>query len=352
MRRVVRSTVVSSLAAATIAVASVLALGAAPPAGRAIHSQTPAPASSCEITGVARIVAIGDVHGAIEPFVQSLKLGGLVDNALHWTGGATHLVQTGDLLDRGPDSRKALDLIRALGPEAAAAGGAVHMLLGNHEEMRMIGDFRYTSPGEFAAFATPESAAVRQQVIDATPPADRARLLGGAPLGLIEMVRAFGPTGPYGAYLRTLPAVLRINDIVFVHGGLSPAQAARPCGDINEEIRRDLTENLARTRASLDTSLASRDDGPLWYRGLAEGPESAGPDVEAMLKAQHARALVVGHTPEPDTRIDMRFHGGVFVIDTGMNQAYIPDGRPSALEITAGTFTAMYADRRVVLKHD
>jgi len=303
----------------------------------------------CEFDGAARIVAIGDAHGAYDQFLEIMRLAGLVDAKKRWVGGTTHFVQVGDVLDRGADSRKILDLLRGLTPQAAAAGGAIHELLGNHEEMRMVGDFRYTTKGEIAAFATAGSAALRQQVSDAASPDSRAGLLD-APLGMIEMVRAFAPDGEYGAYLRRLPAVVRINGILFLHGGISPAYASQRCGEVNEEVRRDLTEDLALTRATLATTLVGRLDGPLWYRGLAQEPDTFGPEVNAILEAQQARAMVVGHTVTPDQRVTARFGGTVFLIDTGMNPKYVPDGRPSALEIANGVFTAIYPDGRVVLK--
>jgi hypothetical protein len=306
------------------------------------------PAPPCAFDTASRIVAIGDAHGAYDQFLVILRAAGLIDAKKKWIGGTTQFVQTGDVLDRGADSRKILDLLRALTPEAAAAGGAVHELLGNHEEMRMVSDFRYTTMGEISAFATSGSEALRERVSETAPPESRADLLG-APLGMIEMVRAFAPEGDYGAYLRRLPAVIRINGILFLHGGLSPAFASRSCTDLNEEVRRDLTEDLPETRAALATSLVGRADGPLWYRGLAQEPDTFGPEVDAILHAQQARAMVVGHTVTSDERVTMRFGGKVFLIDTGMNPKYVSQGRPSALEIVDGVFTAIYPDGRVVL---
>jgi hypothetical protein len=314
------------------------------PAARSSAAAT----TACAFDGAARIVAIGDAHGAYDQFLVILRAAGLIDAKKRWIGGTTHFVQTGDVLDRGTDSRKILDLLRTLTPEAAAAGGAVHELLGNHEEMRMVSDFRYTTAGEIAAFSTPGSEALRQRVSETAPPESRAGVLG-APLGMIEMVRAFAPDGDYGSYLRRLPAVVRINGILFVHGGLSPAYASRSCTDINEEVRRDLTEGLAQTRAALATTLVGRADGPLWYRGLAEEPDTFGPNVDLILETQQARAMVVGHTVTSDERVTMRFGGKVFLIDTGMNPKYVSRGRPSALEIADGVFTAIYPDGRVVL---
>src|SRR6476660_692394 len=82
-----------------------------------------------------RIVAIGDVHGARDAFVSILQKAGLIDAQKRWTGGTTILVQTGDLLDRGEGARQVLDLMMALETQAAAAGGRVQALMGNHEVM-------------------------------------------------------------------------------------------------------------------------------------------------------------------------------------------------------------------------
>src|SRR5207248_1697127 len=104
-------------------------------------------------TGVERIVAVGDVHGDYEQFTGVLASAGLIDGHGDWTGGKTHLVQNGDIVDRGPDSRAVMDLLMKLEKQAAAAGGAVHALIGNHEAMNVYGDLRYVSPGEFASYA-------------------------------------------------------------------------------------------------------------------------------------------------------------------------------------------------------
>jgi TPR repeat protein len=117
-------------------------------------------------TGVSRVIAIGDVHGDYEQFVAVLESAGLIDGQGNWTGGATHLVQTGDVLDRGPDSRAVMDLLMRLEKQAAAAGGAVHCLIGNHEAMNIYGDLRYVSPGEFASYSPSNGVALRPASYD------------------------------------------------------------------------------------------------------------------------------------------------------------------------------------------
>ncbi len=303
----------------------------------------------CEFEGVERVVAVGDVHGAYDRFVEILRAAGIVDGRGRWSAGRAHFVQLGDVLDRGPDSRKALELLQRLQREAASAGGRVHTLLGNHEALRLLGNFSYTTPGEFAAFATRDSEALREQVIQAASPDVREQLRSQTPLGMIEMIQAFGPAGPYGAALRTLDAVVRIDDVLFAHGGISPATAPLGCAEINARIRAELSADLARTKDAPERSLAMGETGPLWYRGLAQEPESFAPELDAILAAQRARAIVVGHTVRPDGVIEVRFGGRVVVIDTGMQSEYVPTGRASALELRDGVFTAIYSDRRDVV---
>ena len=111
--------------------------------------------------GVDRVVAIADVHGAYDAMVETLGNVGILDENLVWTGDTSHLVIVGDLLDRGPRSRDALDLLMRLEGEAVAAGGKVQVLIGNHEMMNMIGDLRYVSKSEYAAFADDETSEQR-----------------------------------------------------------------------------------------------------------------------------------------------------------------------------------------------
>jgi hypothetical protein len=104
-------------------------------------------------TGVERVVAVGDVHGDVDALKEVLRLAGLIDAKDRWVGGKAHLVQTGDIPDRGDHTRAAFELLMRLEVEARKAGGRVHPLLGNHELMNMRGDLRYVTPGEFASFA-------------------------------------------------------------------------------------------------------------------------------------------------------------------------------------------------------
>ena len=306
-------------------------------------------AAGCEIQGAERVVAVGDVHGAYDALVGILRAAGVIDEKQKWIGGRTHLVQLGDVVDRGPDSRKALDLLRRLEKEASRAKGAVHALLGNHEVMWMLGDLRYVSAAEYASFTTKDSEELRERLLERAKPEARDQLRSQTPLGYVELNLAFARDGDYGKWLRGHDAVVKIDGVLFLHGGISPAVAAMPCAEINAQVRREIGEQLQETRQAPLKSLAGREDGPLWYRGLAQEPDSFQPELEKILQAQGARAIVIAHTPAPGGRIRSRFDGRVLQIDTGMLSSYVPDGRASALEIKGGKLTAIYADRRDAL---
>lgn len=336
-----------------------LAAGAALPQA----SAGPATFDPCDVSGVERVVAVGDVHGAYEQFTAILRAARVIDERGHWAGGRTHFVQVGDLVDRGPASRQVLDLMMRLEREAPAAGGRVYPLLGNHEVLAMVGDVRYASAAEFDEFRHADSEAVREVYYDRVladwraqasregRPFDdamfREAFLRETPLGLVERQVAFGPEGEYGRWLRQRDAVARINRVVFVHGGISSAVAELGCRSVNQRVRAELTTGFEEMAASPETSLVAGDAGPLWYRGLAQMDETAGaPIIDGVLSRLDATAVVAGHTVVPGGRIQVRFGGRLFQIDTGMLVTVFAGGRPSALEITGGVFTAIYSDSR------
>ena len=321
----------------------------------------------CTLETPERVVAIGDIHGAYDAFVTILQAADVIDDRERWAAGRALLVQTGDVLDRGPESRRVLDLLRRLEREAEDAGGGVFALLGNHEVARMVGDWRYVSAKEFSAFRSLRSeelreAAYRQiearfarQAAEADQEHDerafREQFMEQVPLGLIEMRDAFSNEGRYGRWLREKVAMVRINGVLFVHGGVTEALGAMGCEAINAEIRREIT-GTPPTREQLPGRLSTSPTGPLWDRSLAREPEPEHALVlDSILEQLDAQAIVIGHTPALGNGIATRFDGRVIQIDTGMlDGEWFPGGEPSALEIHGGRFTAIYVDRREPLE--
>jgi hypothetical protein len=100
-----------------------------------------------------RVVVFADVHGAYGALVELLRSTGVIDADLRWSAGSAHVVSLGDLLDRGAETRAVLDLVMRLQREAQDAGGRMHVVLGNHELMSLLGDWRYVAAGDYESFA-------------------------------------------------------------------------------------------------------------------------------------------------------------------------------------------------------
>jgi hypothetical protein len=353
-----------------------------------------------------RIIAIGDVHGDLPDFIAILQEVGLTNENHQWSGGATVLVQVGDMVDRGPKSRECLDLLMDLERQAPQQNGKVVPLLGNHEAMTMMGDLRYASAEDYQGFATPQSEKVRQQAYqeyvdflaahgnhasDAASAGQQEKWMAEHPLGFFERRDAFGPQGLYGRWLRQHDAVVELANAAFVHGGLSPDLQFRDIQELNQRVRSDvltfdslwqalsakkiiwrymkIEEALRQAQSewaalqlrgqaepelkeelqkflNFPTWFCNSPDSPIWYRGLALEPEEKlKPGVDAMLARLRIGYIVAGHTVRPKGVITQRFDNRVFLIDTGMLKS-VYAGKASALEIHDAQFTARYAGEK------
>ena len=223
------------------------------------------------------LLVVADSHGEYEIFVQLLQRQRIIDERLRWSFGRGHLVVLGDVFDRGAHQLEILWLIYQLQAEAAAAGGGVQMLLGNHEAMVLRGDLRYLNPRYPATAQT---------------------------LGAASYAALFSPDSLLGQWLRTLPVTLRFDDVLLVHGGLSPEAIARGLmpAELNRTVRAVLDGTVAPATSEAH-DFAMRSLGPLWYRGYFAldghpAPASAA-DVDAILARLGVRAILVGHTKVP-----------------------------------------------------
>jgi hypothetical protein len=313
--------------------------------------------------GIERVVAIGDVHGDYEQFVEVLGSAKLIDSQTSWSGGKTHLVQTGDVLDRGPDSRKVMDLLMKLEKEARGAGGWVHFLIGNHEAMNIYGDLRYVSPGEFEAFQDSNSEKTRQELyrkdleqIKSSAAPGRVPVVDEAfrkkwetehPLGFAEHRREMSPSGKYGKWIRSHNAMVKIDGTLFLHGGISPKYLDWSVRQINERVREELEDF---TKLKDGTVMDS--EGPLWYRGLAQGDETAlESHVNSALKNYQAGRIVIGHTLT-DGVILPRFGGKVLMIDVGLSRVFDSRPRMACLVIENGRAYALHRGEKLELPSD
>jgi hypothetical protein len=353
-----------------------------------------------------RIVAIGDIHGALESMTAILQSARLIDAQHRWIGGRTRLVQTGDFLDRGAPVREVMELLMRLEDEARRAGGRVDVLFGNHEGMNVLRDVRDVSTEAFKSFAdrNSESRRVRAFTTHATiarragQELNRTEWFRKYPPGFIEYLEALGPSGRFGRWIRSRKVVTDVDGTIFMHAGI-PVQSASSLEEINRTVEREIrafdaaVETLKRAERigpaatlqevvdaavgalnevaailrdkqdpppevtqeyvqrlqailSINQWTLTSPEGPLWYRGYATLGDEAQPQIHALLERLGAARVAVGHTPQLPGNIKARFNNRVFLMDTGMLSSHYKGGRPSALEIAGGRVTAIYTDGR------
>jgi len=216
-----------------------------------------------------RLLAVSDIEGNFRAFAMVLIGNGVVDRNLNWIFGSGHLVLNGDFMDRGDNVTQCLWLIYKLEQEAAAAGGRVHYILGNHEQLNLQGNLKYVA-GKY------------RELIRRT----------GLPYRDL-----YGPDTELGKWLRSRNVIEKIGEDLYVHGGLSPEIAAQRLSpeQMNTICRRFIdrkqpADGLARQLLGMD--------GLLWYRGLVGDKENklSAAAVNASLDAIGARRIIVGHT--------------------------------------------------------
>ena len=308
-----------------------------------------------------RIVAVGDLHGDYQAWLQIARAARLIDANGHWAGGKTILVQLGDVTDRGADSLQIVRNLQQLQAEAPRSGGRVIVVLGNHEAMNLLGDYRYTTPGEYAAFVDDRSVARRERLYisirkqleaaahatnpKALPSEVREQWLARTPLGWLEHRTAWSPSGELGRWAASNPAVVRIGDTLFVHGGLSAEYSKVPIDEINRRVAAAMAAGNDDPKSILNDPL-----GPLWYRGQvgrdadAEAARAAGPrpapgtsdELSTVLGNYGAKRLVIGHTPSLNG-IAVTHGGQLIRIDTGISRYY--GGPLSWIEIIGDSVT-------------
>lgn len=327
----------------------------------------------CEWSGVSKIVAVGDLHGAYIHFVEILQGTHLVDDNLRWIGGKTHLVQIGDVLDRGDRPRDIFDLAIRLEKEAEEAGGKVHMLIGNHEEMNLANTAfdreEYITPSQFVQFlpenyrlsqekkfkrrsrsSSSENSAPNdnyleewQEIIDKCMGKPRSR-------GRMEYFTYLNEL--YGDWIIGHNVIIKINNIVFVHGGISEVISQNwTLKELNDTYRVELNDlrqgflqkNWKPEIEIYDRQLYNMPNGPLWDRTLAERErEGSAKSVGVILGNLYADHIVIAHTPQIGVGEEqMKKYGGrVWTIDTGIADYYRAfGGHVSALIINEGHFS-------------
>lgn len=270
-----------------------------------------------------RVIAIGDHHGDLAQARSALRIGGVLDEEDRWIGGTSLVVQTGDILDRGPDERDIIDLYERLRTEAAGTGGEVINLLGNHETMTAMGDYSYAIPQACEAFSDLQGLDLSRDEFAGLSDDCRKR------------AAAFWPGGPYAKTMAKWPIVLVRQETLFVHGGVHPKHAEHGFDAINA-----MTSDWLLGNGPLDTTMVGNpNEGSLdWDRTYSIAPTDTDCKLlQETLAIVGASRMAVGHTVHPT--IVSQCDGLVWSLDVGMASHY--GGRAAVLEIKDGQITVL-----------
>ncbi|MFC4929190.1 metallophosphoesterase [Massilia sp. GCM10023247] len=242
----------------------------------------------------AKMLVLSDLEGNIRFLDAALQELGVADAAGTWTYGRGHLVIAGDSVDRGRDVFAVLWRLYALSQQAQAQGGAVHLLLGNHEQYMLRGNV---------------SRAHREHLY-------ALEQMGGTG-------KAFAPNTVLGAWLRRQPVVLQAGRVLVAHGGISPAVAATglSVAQLND-VQRHYWEGERTPSPALDAVLGRA--GLSQYRGyFPQAPRSddqaSAAEVQRILAQFGADTIVVGHTPVE--QVTPLHEGRVIAIDVNTSTA-------------------------------
>lgn len=241
---------------------------------------------------VSNIVALSDIHGQYDLTVEILQNNGIIDEKLNWNFGSGHLVIAGDIFDRGPKVTEVLWLVYTLEKQAKEAGGFVHFLLGNHEYMVLHKDLRYL----------------------------HAKYESVSKLLCKDYDELFGDNTILGRWLRSKPTIIKINEHVFVHGGISNDFLTRVGFDV-EKINETMRQSIDRSKDEMKTSdfysTYYGSSGPIWYRGYFYG-DLSDQAIDSVLNRTNSQHVVVGHCS--NNEVVSLFDNKIFGVDSSIKK--------------------------------
>ncbi|MCE2507501.1 MAG: metallophosphoesterase [Nitrosopumilaceae archaeon] len=246
---------------------------------------------SNEYKRVTQIFALGDVHGEYSGLLKLLQNNKIIDRELNWIFGTGHLVFCGDVFDRGASVTECLWLIYKLDQQAIRQGGRVHYVLGNHEVMILNGDIRYI----------------------------HKKYRNNQRISYINYSSLFNKSSILGKWIRQQNSVVKINDNIFVHGGLSPEILKNEASidSINLCLNNYLKDGTINELTM--TLLSSK--GPLWYRGyLQENKDYTKvqeKEIDLLLEKYKVDRIIFAHTQVE--HITPLYKGKLIAIDVALS---------------------------------
>jgi len=252
-----------------------------------------------------RIIVIGDLHADFEKAKMLFMKLNLIDKDENWIAfpKKTFVIQLGDQLDgggRGTEETsgelKLIEFMENINIKAQRDGGAVLSIIGNHEIMNLIGDFRFASNNDI-------------------------REVGG----LETRKKLFKPGGEIFNNLScTRNVIVKIGNWVFCHGGILPKHINQSensdifINKINKLMRLFLQGKITAENPDVIKYFLSK-DGIIWDRNYgSDTPNCQLWDTTS--KFLNVDNIVVGHTVQ--NNINSKCDNKIWRADVGISSIF------------------------------
>ncbi|MCF7793581.1 MAG: metallophosphoesterase [Candidatus Cloacimonetes bacterium] len=242
---------------------------------------------------IQKFFVVSDIHGQFNRFVAILKNNSIIDNENNWIWENGHLIILGDIFDRGTQVTESLWLIYKLENQAEKAGGKVHVSLGNHELMIFQNDLRY----------------IHEKYIFVTEKLNKS------------YSELFVENTVLGNWLRSKPVIIKIDNNLFCHAGISPklAEEFTDFKAINTVVGEQFLNSNFKEDTELD-KLIYHSNGPFWYRGYFYSSKRYDlikeSELDAVLAKFQSHKIIVGHSTQ-DSVLTL-WNGKVIAVDSGI----------------------------------
>ena len=241
---------------------------------------------------IKNVVALSDIHGQYDLAVKLLKNNKIIDHELNWSFGKGHLVIVGDIFDRGDKVNDMLWLVYNLEAQAKKAGGRVHFLLGNHEYMVLHKDLRYIH----------EKYRITSKLLD------------------LSYDELYGKNTVLGRWLRSKPTIIKINNDVFVHGGISKDFLSKnefKISQLNNIMRQSLSRSKAEMKSTDFYKIYYGSKSLIWYRGYFRDNLNES-EIDDLLKLVNSDHIVVGHCS--NNEVVQLYNNKIYGVDSSIKR--------------------------------
>ena len=255
-----------------------------------------------------RILVIGDLHADFNKTKELFIHFNLIDVNENWIASPkeTTVVQLGDQLDGGGrgdgESYGELELIKFMDrihDNAIKKGGGVYSLIGNHEIMNLLGDFKYASKKDI-------------------------KIQGGIEL----RKKIFSPGGDiFNKMSCTRNVVLQVGDFIFVHAGIlpehiNPNEKTQFITKINTLMRLYLQGKKDWDDPEIQKYFLDK-KGVIWNRDYGSSSPSCN-SINKVNKLLNVGHMIIGHTIQDN--INSKCDNKLWRVDVGLSGIFGNNG--------------------------